>query len=90
MENNNFCQSCSMPLDKPALIGTEKDGSKSKEYCSYCYQNGAFINPNMTLGEMKTLVKTQMEKMKIDSGAINTAVSMLPNLKRWKKAPMAL
>jgi hypothetical protein len=33
---------------------------------------------------MKTLVKDQMEKRKIDMGIINVAVSSLPNLKRWK------
>lgn len=84
MENKNFCQSCSMPLDKPELSGTEKDGTKSKEYCLYCYQNGEFINPGMTLEEMKTLVKEQMEKMKMDTGIINLAVASLPGLKRWR------
>jgi hypothetical protein len=84
MENKTFCQSCGMPLDKPELLGTEKDGSKSHEYCLYCYQDGAFINPDMTLPEMKTLVKEQMEKMKIDTGIIDMAVNSLPNLKRWR------
>ena len=84
MENKTFCQSCSMPLDKPELLGTEKDGSKSHEYCTYCYQNGAFINPNMTLPEMKTLVKEQMKKMKIDTGIIDMAVNSLPNLKYYR------
>lgn len=73
-----------MPLDKPELSGTEKDGTKSKEYCLYCYQNGEFINPGMTLEEMKTLVKEQMEKMKMDTGIINLAVASLPGLKRWR------
>lgn len=85
MENKNLCQSCSMPLDKPEMMGTEKDGSKSNEYCVYCYQNGAFINPNMTLEEMKILVKEQMGKRKINTNLINMAVSSLPNLKRWRK-----
>ncbi len=85
MENKNLCQSCSMPLDKPEMMGTEKDGSKSNEYCVYCYQNGAFINPDMTLEEMKILVKEQMEKRKINTNLINMAVSSLPNLKRWRK-----
>jgi radical SAM superfamily enzyme len=84
MENNNFCQSCSMPLDKPELLGTEKDGSKSKEYCTYCYQNGTFTTPNTTLDEMKSMVKTQMGKMKMDSTVINMAVNSLPGLKRWR------
>jgi radical SAM superfamily enzyme len=86
MENTIFCQSCSMPLDKPALLGSEKNGSKNSEYCVYCYQNGAFTSPNMTLDKMKVLVKEQMEKMKINYETINMAVSSLPHLKRWKPA----
>ena len=85
MENKNFCQSCSMPLDNPGLLGTEKDGSPSHEYCTYCYQHGAFVNPQMTLEEMKVLVKGKMEEMKIDSNVINMAVNSLPYLKRWNK-----
>lgn len=73
-----------MPLDKPEMMGTEKDGSKSKEYCSYCYQNGTFVSPNMKLDEMKSLVKEQMEKRKIDSKTIDMAISSLPHLKRWR------
>ncbi len=38
-----FCQSCGMPLgDVEGQYGTEKDGSHNHDYCSYCYQNGAF------------------------------------------------
>lgn len=88
MGNRNFCQSCSMPLDDAAMTGTEKDGSKSQEYCKYCYQDGAFINPSMTLDEMNVLVKTQMEKMKIDKSIINMALNSLPTLKRWREKEM--
>jgi len=84
MNNRNYCQSCSMPLDNPELSGTEKDGSKNNEYCKYCYENGAFVNPNMNLKEMTNLVITQMETMNIDSKTIDMAVSSLPNLKRWR------
>jgi len=90
MENRKFCQSCSMPLDNPSLMGTEKDGSKSEEYCVYCYQNGAFLNPGMSLEEMKRLVKEQMQKMKIDETTISMAVSSLPFLKRWKATSTAV
>ena len=87
MQPSNLCQSCSMPLENPEMHGTEKDGTKSKEYCSYCYQNGAFINPLMTLKEMKILIKEMMEKMKIDSKIIDVALNTLPTLKRWKVVP---
>lgn len=90
MNYENFCQSCSMPLDNRELLGTEKDGSNSNEYCKYCYQNGAFINPNMTLKEMTSLVINQMEKMHIDSKTIDMAVSSLPHLKRWRTKAASL
>lgn len=89
MENKNFCQSCSMPLDSLDVAGTEKDGSPSTEYCKYCYQKGLFINPNMTLEEMKTIVKTEMGKKNIPSGIVEKAINVLPFLKRWKKVPIA-
>ena len=45
MESNRICQSCSMPLSSGELSGTEKDGSRKKDYCKYCYENGRFTNP---------------------------------------------
>lgn len=89
MKVETYCQSCSMPLDNPDLQGTEKDGSKSEDYCKYCYQNGAFVTPGMSLKEMTTLVVTQMEKMNLDAKTIDMAVSALPNLKRWKDKVVA-
>jgi radical SAM superfamily enzyme len=76
-----------MPLDKPEMLGTEKDGSKSKEYCTYCYQNGGFVNPGMTLADMRKIVKEKMEELKIDTKIINIALTTLPNLNRWKTVP---
>ncbi|WP_129045576.1 zinc ribbon domain-containing protein [Companilactobacillus metriopterae] len=46
-----FCQSCGMPLNSENL-GTESDGSKSSKYCNYCYENGKFIEPDITIEEM--------------------------------------
>ena len=42
-KKNKFCQSCGMPMSKdPQGGGTNADGSKNENYCSYCYQNGEF------------------------------------------------
>jgi hypothetical protein len=73
-----------MPIDNIANRGTEKDGSKSNEYCKYCYQNGAMVNPNMTFEEMKSLVITQMQKMNLPADIIQKSVKSLPDLKRWR------
>jgi Putative zinc ribbon domain len=84
MDTKNFCQSCSMPLDNAGMHGTEKDGSPSNEYCQYCYQNGGFTSPEMTMGEMTTIVKSEMAKQHMSVDLIEKAVNVLPNLKRWK------
>ena len=43
------CQSCGMPLKKsPNGGGSNADGSISKMYCAYCYENGKFVNPDWT------------------------------------------
>ena len=73
-----------MPLGDSALLGSEEDGTSSHEYCKYCYQNGEFVNPNMSLNEMTSLVIDQMKKRNIDSKLIDMAVWSLPNLKRWR------
>ena len=84
MSYRKICQSCSMPMDKPELFGSKRDGSASKDYCIYCYSNGTFIKPNMTLEEMQELVKEQMLKMNLSDKLVKRAVRALPNLKRWK------
>jgi hypothetical protein len=76
-----------MPLQKGEDFGTEADGSKSGKYCHFCYQNGRFTNPEMTMEEMidlaakgwadadpQTSYETALEKMK----------EMAPNLERWR------
>jgi len=85
MEPKLFCQSCSMPIDDIQMRGTEKDGTKSAEYCSYCYANGQFINPAAKLEDMRVIVKTEMEKRHIPDEVIQASMMMLPNLKRWKQ-----
>ena len=79
-----------MPLSSPELSGTAKDSSRKKHYCKYCYQDGQFTEPYLTLEEMKTNVKSRMEAMKMDADIIDQAVSSLPNLKRWRKAETVL
>ena len=74
-----------MPIDHTELAGTEKDGTKSSEYCIYCYQKGAFLNPDITLDELKKMVRRQMKIRKMDEAIINMAVGSLPALKRWRK-----
>ena len=44
-ENMKFCQSCGMPLTEEGQLGTNADGSRNQDYCSYCWKEGAFTWP---------------------------------------------
>jgi hypothetical protein len=84
MEERKICQSCSMPLDTPEFFGTEKDGSPSTDYCKYCYQQGAFTNPGLTLEKMKERMTHIMDNEKLPADILEAAISRLPHLKRWQ------
>lgn len=86
MEIKPLCQSCGIPLDNDAIKGTEKNGLKNQEYCKFCYDQGGFINPNLTIDEMKERVENQMKKLKLSDEAIQEAISVLLPLNRWKSS----
>ncbi len=57
------CQSCGMPLTAPGDRGTEGDGAPSAYYCRYCYQNGAFTDPEATIETMAARGGEMMSRM---------------------------
>lgn len=87
MESKIRCQSCGMPLsDDFKNFGTESDGSPASEYCMFCYQNGAFTNPDQTVSEM---VQSSIDFMTANLGfSVEQATQMsndvIPKLKRWQ------
>ncbi|MBY7023583.1 zinc ribbon domain-containing protein, partial [Clostridium botulinum] len=46
-----YCQSCGMPMSEE-LYSTELNNKKNHEYSIYCYENGAFKHPNLTMEQM--------------------------------------
>jgi len=80
------CQSCGMPLKKdPAGGGTNANGSKSTMYCSYCYQNGKFKQPDWTAAQMQDFCKGKMKEMGFPGFLAGFLTKGIPNLERWKK-----
>jgi len=80
-----FCQSCSMPLKKEEEFATNADGSFNKEYCIFCYKDGAFTEPDLTLEEVLENIEKIMQEMKMPENVIEQTKLMIPELKRWKK-----
>lgn len=73
-----------MPMKKdPEGGGTEADGSRNPKYCSYCYESGKFFQPDMTVDEMKTLVKGKMIEMGFPGFMSGFFTKGIPKLERW-------
>lgn len=84
---NKFCQSCGMPMKKdPQHGGTHADHSKSTEYCSYCYTNGAFNSPEIdTSQKMQAFCIQKMKEAGMPGFVAWLFTRGIPGLKRWKK-----
>jgi hypothetical protein len=87
MEGYLVCQSCGRPIDRPDILGTEKDHSKSTIYCLNCYRNGEFTHPELTLRKMRRQLTAEMHDRHASEEVIAGAVSRLPHLSRWLGIP---
>ena len=80
-----ICQSCCMPLSEGAY-GTNADGSVNYDYCSYCYENGTFVAPDLTMEEMIAIcVPYMVEQGMQEEDALSILENTLPKLKRWQE-----
>lgn len=85
------CQSCGMVLEQVSDKGTERDGSKSEEYCAHCYQHGEFTH-DITVEEMIEANLKDLDEWNKSVGlqlteqeARTALLNYLPSLKRWKE-----
>jgi len=80
------CQSCGMPLARDEKGGgTERNGGKSKKYCSHCYENGEFTMPNLSVGQMKDRVKQKLVEFGFPKFLTGLFTRNIHKLERWRK-----
>ena len=83
-----FCQSCAMPMEKEEDFGTETDGSKSEDYCCYCFREGKFTDRDITMNEMmEKVIGIMVDKDMPEAQAKGIIENFLPKLKRWRGEP---
>lgn len=85
-----LCQSCGMALNQESDKGTERDGSRSEEYCTYCYQQGKFVR-DLTMEEQIESNLCNLDDWNRENGlnfskeeAREALSKFLPTLQRWK------
>ncbi|NJY62702.1 hypothetical protein HC174_08025 [Salinimicrobium sp. CDJ15-81-2] len=81
--NAMICQCCGLSFS-PKARGTNRDQSKSGDYCLDCFKDGEFRD-HMSIQEME---KKLLEMAKHHDGLCmeeaEAAIKNLPDLKRWK------
>lgn len=85
--NEKFCQSCGMPMGPTnEYYGTEADGSKSGDYCSYCYEGGKFTYQGDMNGMIDICVPPMVEHNPAmsEDQAREMMKQFFPSLKRWQ------
>lgn len=86
-----ICQSCGMPLIDFADFGTDADGNKVNDYCAYCFQKGAFVDPDITLEQKidQVVAAAKINMFLSEKDARAMANEVIPMLRRWKKDPLS-
>lgn len=83
---NKICQSCGKPINKPDEYGKNSDGSQNNDYCGYCFRDGNFTNPNITMEYMIDIaaILTANVLNISEKEAIEKTKITIPKLKRWQ------
>ena len=87
MPMSYYCQCCSMPIPDEEMHGTEADGSKSADFCKFCYDHGDFTAKGMTMDEFIEATAPMEAKalgVSLDE-AVSLMATLLPHLKRWRE-----
>jgi hypothetical protein len=80
-----ICQSCAMPLSQPEDFGTASGGLRISDYCRYCFADGAFTNPGITLPQMVDLCRGILVQRGMPQTQAQALMrDTLPRLKRWR------
>ena len=87
MPMSYYCQCCSMPIPDETLHGTEADGSRSADYCKYCYSAGDFTAKGVGMDEfIEATAQMEADALGISrEEAVSLMATLLPHLKRWRE-----
>lgn len=85
------CQSCGMPLKQGQgdFRGTEADGTRSEKYCTRCYLQGKYVDPNLTKEQLINITFEELDKSdmnKIKKWMLKKVYpKQLNALERWRR-----
>ena len=80
-----YCQSCAMPLEQEKY-GSLADGSKTTEYCYYCFVSGSFTTEQTLEEAIEGNIPFWIEECNNDENEARKRIrEVFLTLNRWKK-----
>jgi len=76
-----YCESCCVPFEKDPL----GNARESRQYCSYCFKDGALCYQGNDLKEFKGLVYKAMRARSMSLLKAKLYTHMIGFAPRWKK-----
>ncbi len=77
------CQSCGYKFSPMVGYGKNSDKTENYAFCYCCYNNGKFIEPDLTIKEVKERALEYMSESSSFKKAM--AIGRIETLERWKK-----
>lgn len=82
----DYCQSCGMMFTAAGQHGHKEDGTETKDYCRWCYEDGRYTHET-TMGDMIEDCAPRMAEAMgwtVDEAA-SLLGAVLPTLERWRQ-----
>ncbi|MGV3612249.1 MAG: zinc ribbon domain-containing protein [Fluviicola sp.] len=84
-ELSTDCQSCYMTFYFNTERGTEKDGAISRFFCKACYEEGKYIEHELTFDEAKKRLTTKLQELNYTNRNIQKIEKNFAKLLRWER-----
>lgn len=65
--------------------GTERDGTINRFFCINCYDKGKYIEPELTVDEVKKRLVTRLHELNYKKRKIRKAEKKIGGLLRWDR-----
>ena len=87
IQRPSFVKAAACRLKNPSISGTTADGTPSGEFCRFCFQNGAFTAPDLSMEGMidKCVAIMAGQGIMPEPEARAMMTEIIPTLKRWQK-----
>ncbi len=74
-----------MEMMEGSDFGTEADETLNMDYCTHCYQDGEFIDPDLTIDQMSAIAADFIEADDVTMAEAKAiSKTLLSDLKRWQ------